>query len=104
MWNKALTETSEGVYIDIDVSPGSKSTGLKGYDEWRKRIKVSVKEEARDGKANSALTSFLSELLGISGSHVTITAGHTSSQKRVLITGIEKSQLIEKLEGALGPG
>jgi len=104
MWQDVLTEGSDGVFLDLDVTPGSRSTGLKGYDQWRKRIKISIKTEARDGKANAALISYLASLFDVPGNNITITSGQTSGQKRVLVSGIELSSVIKKLEASLGPG
>lgn len=89
--------------MDIDVSPGSASRGIRGYDEWRKRIKISVKAQAKDGKANAELVSLLSEILGAVASNIQITSGHTSGRKRVLVKDISKELLMEKLGEHLGP-
>ncbi len=104
MWSEALTEGSDGTYIELDVTPGSGSQSIKGYDEWRKRIKVSVKAEARNGRANSELITFLGKFLKVPPRRINITSGETTGQKRVLVEGMDKKSVMEKLGEVLGPG
>lgn len=99
-----MIERGDGVYIDIEVTPGSGSQGVRGYDEWRKRVRVAVRAEARDGKANSAIIILFCELFQVSHGRVTITSGHTSGQKRIFIKGIDQNTVIKTLEGAIVPG
>ncbi len=103
MWADALTEGSDGTYIELDVTPGSGSQAIRGYDEWRKRIKVTVKAEARDGRANSELITFLGKFLKVPPRRISITSGHTTGQKKVLIEGMDRDAVINRLGEALGP-
>jgi uncharacterized protein (TIGR00251 family) len=104
MWKNALDEGPDGVYLELEVQPNSPRSGFRGYDEWRKRIKVSVMAEARDGKANTELISMLSEILGIPTVNIQITSGQTSGLKRVLLTGISIGVVTEIMGECLGPG
>jgi uncharacterized protein (TIGR00251 family) len=103
MWQKALFAAQDGTYIDLDINPGSGSQSFRGYDEWRNRIKVSVRAEAREGRANTELISMLVDILGISSDCIQITSGQTSGQKRVFIKGMSVGAVIEKLGAHLGP-
>lgn len=103
MWKKAITEARDGTYIAIDVSPGSSNRSINGYDEWRNRIKVSVKAEARDGRANTELISLLAEILEIPTGSIQITSGQTSGQKRVLVNGMGVRAVTDRLGEHLGP-
>jgi uncharacterized protein (TIGR00251 family) len=103
MWEKALAEGPDGTYIDLDVSPGSGSQAFRGYDEWRKRIKISVRAEARDGRANSELTTFLGKILKVPPRRISITSGQTTNQKRVFVEGLGKEKMIEHLGEVIGP-
>ncbi len=38
--------------LDIEVKPGSKNRGMRGFDPWRKRFVVNVRSPAQKGKAN----------------------------------------------------
>ena len=99
-----MIESDDGVYLDIEVTPGSSSQGIRGYDEWRKRVKVAVRAEARDGKANSAVITLFCELFQVTNGRVSIISGHTSGQKRIFIEGIDQNTVIKILEGAIVPG
>ena len=100
MWSSVVVDSKEGIKILIEVVPGSSISGITGYDEWRKRIKLNVRAKARDGEANSEVVSLLSDLFGASA---IITAGRKSRQKTVLISEIDKGMIIKKLEEHLGP-
>ena len=103
MWRQALGEDSDGTYIDLEVSPGSGSQAIRGYDEWRKRIKVSVRSEAREGRANTELITFLGRILKVPPRRVSIASGHTTSQKRVFVEGLGLQELTDKLGEYIGP-
>ena len=96
--------SDDGVYLDIEVTPGSSSQGVRGYDQWRKRIRVAVRAEARDGKANSAVIKLFSELFRVTSGKVRITSGLNSGQKRIFIEGMSQNTVIKILEGAIVPG
>lgn len=102
MWKDAISQARDGIKIKIDVNPGAKKTGISGYDEWRKMIKVSVKEEARDGKANAEVIEFFSKMLDLSSTEVCITSGQRSRHKSVLIRDIEINEVIDSTEVFLG--
>jgi hypothetical protein len=70
--------------LDILVSPRSNRSGLEGFDEWRKRIILRVKSPPLDGRANKEVESFFKD---ITGCRSVVTAGMTSHQKTVTITG-----------------
>ena len=103
MWEKALSEGPDGTYIDLEVSPGSSSQGIRGYDEWRNRIKISLKAEPRDGKANAELISMLGDILDTPPGDIQITSGQTSGQKRVLVKKLDVKTIKQKLGEHLGP-
>ena len=103
MWTEALSEGSGGSYIDVEVTPRSSDQGIRGYDEWRKCIKVAVKAEAKDGRANSELITYLSKLLAVPPKRVSITSGQTSSKKKIFVEGLEMDAIKERFGEALGP-
>ena len=59
------------------------------------RIKVAA-PPFRD-KANKELIDFLSDVLGIGKSHITIIKGHTSHNKVIAIEGLTGEDIIKKL-------
>jgi uncharacterized protein len=91
----ALVEERNGTIISIDVTAGSKA-GLfpAGYNEWRKAIGCRVTAPALEGKANKAIISLIAETFDLSASSISIQSGATSSQKRVLVAGVTKNDLL----------
>jgi len=94
----ALRQVSDGVILDLEITPNAKYTEIRGYNPWRKRIEVRLSERAQKGKANEQLVSFFSDLLNVSSRNVEIIAGHTSSKKSVKITGVKAVDIIGKLD------
>jgi len=103
MWTDALREGSDGVYVEVEVQPNSPRSALKGYDEWRKRIRVSVRAEAREGKANSELMTYLGRILKVPPRRISISSGQTTNQKRVFVEGLGLQELKDRLGEHLGP-
>jgi uncharacterized protein (TIGR00251 family) len=94
----ALLETRQGTLITLDVSAGAKTSAFPaGYNEWRKAIGCRVTAPAVDGKANRAVITLVSKRLGVPTARVHIESGTTSSQKRVLVEGLGRTELLERL-------
>jgi len=91
-------DRSDRLEIDILVSPRSNRVGLEGFDEWRKRAILRVKSPPLEGRANKEVESYFKEVTGCKS---TVTAGMTSHQKTVTISGDPKS-IIESIEKAMG--
>lgn len=83
--------------LDIMVSPRSNRSGLEGFDEWRKRAILRVKSPPLDGRANKEVESYFKEVTGCKSA---VTAGMTSHQKTVTISG-DPEAIIEALEKAM---
>lgn len=83
--------------LDVLVSPRSNRSGLDGFDEWRKRVILRVRSPPLDGRANKEVESYFCEVTGCKSK---VTAGMTSHQKTVTISGDPKS-IIEALERSL---
>jgi len=90
----AIKAGSGGVYVSIDVTPGSSQSEIEGYNEWRKRISVKVKSPPRGGKANAELVKIFKDILG---KKVEIVKGQTSSQKILFVHGATVEEVMERL-------
>ncbi len=89
----ALTETDDGVIIDIDVTPGSRKKLVpSGYNEWRNRIEVKLTKPPVDGKANKELIESISDILSIPKKNITIISGSTNSKKSVKVLHMTKDE------------
>ncbi|MFA5348153.1 MAG: DUF167 domain-containing protein [Methanoregula sp.] len=95
----ALLEDRHGTLIAIEVMAAAKTNDFPaGYNEWRKTIGCRVTAPAVGGKANRAVISLISERCAIPAAKVVIQSGATSSQKRVLVIGMDKKDLLGRLK------
>lgn len=85
------------VEVDVFVSPRSNRSGPEGFDEWRRRLIVRVKAPPLDGRANREVAELFQD---ITGCRSEVTAGQTSRQKTVTISG-EPASVISSLEAAI---
>jgi uncharacterized protein (TIGR00251 family) len=102
--SEALTGTTNGTIIAIEVSTGSKSDLFPtGYNPWRKTLGCQVSAQPVEGKANIAIIDLIATVLDLSRSDVSIVSGATSSQKKVLVRGLSaeivKSRIETKVPG-----
>ena len=75
-----------GVYVKLRVSPGAKSTAIKGlYGE--SAIKLSVAAPPVEGKANAEIERYLSRLFEVPGSGITVVKGASSQDKLIFVSG-----------------
>jgi len=96
---EALSEDRHGTIIALEITAGAKTEAFPyGYNEWRKMIGCRVTAPAIEGKANKAIITLISGTLKIPASSISILSGSASSQKRVLVTGIGKKDLIAQLD------
>lgn len=99
----ALLEDRHGTIIALEVTTGAKNDSFPaGYNVWRRTIGCRVTAMAVEGKANRAIISLVSERLALPSTSVSIQSGKTSSQKRVLVTGIDKKELLDRLNDTSG--
>jgi uncharacterized protein (TIGR00251 family) len=94
-----LEPHSQGVILSIRAQPGAKRAGICG--EHNGRLKVAVTQIAEKGKANAALIEVLAEDLGLRRAQLQLVSGETGREKRVLVQGIERSILTERIAAAL---
>lgn len=86
--------------LHIKLKPGSFQNKVCSCDSlgcWT--IKVNAK--AIDGQANEALILYLSDILQIAKSHMTIVKGFTSSFKTIQVKGLEEKAVLERLRNML---
>ena len=65
--------------ISVTVQPNSRSATITKLNE--REYRAAVREPARDGKANLAVTELLARYFAIPKSRTTIIRGHTSRRK-----------------------
>ena len=94
-----IRETDDGLILAVQGQPGSRKNGINGVHNGR--LKVAVTQVAEKGKANQQILKLLAKHLGISKSQLTLITGETSSQKSILITGLDRPTLETKLRELL---
>ncbi len=88
----------KGVYLDLNVSPGSSRTKITGINKWRNQLELSIKEKAVRGEANKALLKLFAELLNISKKSVKLVRGKTTKSKRMYFEGVDKTELADRIK------
>ena len=90
-----LTETPDGVVLNVRAQPRSSRSGLDGL--LGDAVKVRIKCAPVDGKANKELIETLADAFGLPKSAVEFKSGETSKTKRILLRGIEAAKVRTKI-------
>ena len=88
-----LTETAEGVILNVRAQPRSSKAGIDGL--LGDAVKVRVRCAPVDGKANKELVETLAEAFGVPKSSVVFKSGETSKTKRILLRGVGAARASE---------
>lgn len=98
-----------GISLDVHVQPGASSTEWCGqYSPSRAKVRIATRPE--DGKANTALLTFVAESMAVDKSAVSLVRGRSSREKTVEIEGITADHALRvvgyepELPEARGPG
>lgn len=89
-----IRETDKGAVLEIRVLPRSSRCGIAGLQDGALKIKITAPPV--EGKANEECIRFISDLLKIRKSAISIIAGEKSKNKTVLVAGMT-AQEIEKM-------
>ena len=97
----------DGLLLRVYVQPGASRSQLGGLRRETVggkeivRLKIALRARALEGAANQALIEFVAELCRCPKSSISLTSGHSSRSKTLLIAGGGKD-LKEKLESEAG--
>jgi len=86
------------VRISIQVHAGVKKNEITRLENGVWHLKIAAPPV--EGKANKKLIEFLSEVLGVSKSRITIEKGVTSHRKLIMIDGLTDAEVTKKLQGS----
>ena len=89
----------EPIRIIVRVQPNASRNELLGFKDDILRLKIAAPPVK--GKANQELIAFMSDILGIRKSNLTIEKGATGKKKVISITGLTQTQIIERATGHL---
>ena len=81
--------------LHVHVHPSAARSAVTGYTDGILQIKIAAPPVK--GKANKELVTFLSQILGVARSAVSIEKGHTSRNKILAIAGLSKEETINRL-------
>ncbi len=79
----------------VRVSPGASRNAVVG--EYDGSLKVSIAAAPEKGKANKALTDYISGVLGARKASVSVVAGETSRSKTLAVEGFAAAAVRAKL-------
>ena len=86
-----LTETPEGVILNVRAQPRSSRSGLDGL--LGDAVKVRIRCAPVDGKANKELIETLADAFDLPKSAVVFKSGETSKTKRILLRGLTTTKV-----------
>lgn len=86
-----LTETKEGVLLDVHVVPRASRSEVVGVHDGR--LKVALCAPPVDGAANAELVALFAELLGCPKRDISLVRGDTSRQKTLLLRGMSRQRV-----------
>jgi len=91
-----LYETPQGVMLNIKVFPNAAKSQISDVQGDCLRIKIA--SAPVKGKANKECMKLLAAFFGIKKSQVRLQRGETSRLKQVLLEGISREEVLERLE------
>lgn len=87
---EALKPSGGLTVVEVLVTPNAPRDGVSGFDGWRKRIEVRVRERPVGEKANRALLKLFSATFGVPRGDVVLLRGRKGREKSV---GIKLDQV-----------
>lgn len=94
--------TNDIVRIAVKVQPGARSNSISGYSDGVLRLKIAAPPV--EGKANKELISYLSNILDLKKSAISIEKGQTSRNKLISIAGMDEARLNTAIDDILKLG
>jgi len=92
----AIMVEHEQAKIITHVQPGASQNQVVGFKAGVLYVRIAA--PPTKGKANQALVKFLSDVLSVSKSDVTIVRGMTGKMKTVVVKGLNQEQALARLE------
>ena len=94
-----MSKTEKSVKITVQAHPGAKRNEVLRFEGGVWHIKVAA--PPAEGKANKELVEFLSKILDVSKSRITIEKGTTSHRKLISVQGMTAQGIQERLSEAI---
>ena len=90
-----MSKIKNEVKILVQVHPGARKNEVLRFEDGVWHIKVAAPPV--EGKANKALIEFLSDVLEVSKSRISIEKGMTSRKKMVVVVGTSEEELGKRM-------
>lgn len=90
-----IREAGDDVLLDLHVVPRASRTRVVGEHDGRLRVQIAAPPV--DGAANDAVVRWLADALGVGRTHVRIVAGATSRAKRLVVQGVSRDLVLQRL-------
>lgn len=89
--DNAISLKDNDVLVDIEVSPNSKRFEISGFNQWRNRIEIRIRQVPQKGKANREICKEMSKIFNC---EVAIFKGEKSSQKTLLFRNSSRETIL----------
>jgi uncharacterized protein len=86
--------------LRLRVSPGANNAHVVGRHGEAWKVRVAASPEG--GRANEAVVRLLAETLSLPRDAVTLVSGHGARDKIVQLTGLDSTQIEQRLSSAAG--
>jgi uncharacterized protein len=98
-----VRDTRDGTTFMVRVTPRASRTAVSGVagDGSDAALKIALHAPPIEGRANTALIEFLSELLGTPRSTIEIAGGQHGRKKRIIVHGRSATEVAAAIEKAL---
>ena len=86
---------SQSNQLSLKVTPNAGRNEITGFTDGVLHVKINAPPVK--GKANRELIDFLSEVLGVRKSAITIVKGQTSRNKIIALAGMSREDILKRL-------
>ena len=90
-----MPEDNHSEHLQIKVTPNAGRNAIAGFIDGVMQVKIS--SPPVKGKANRELIVFLSKLLGVNKTAITIVKGLTGRNKTVTVDNMAREEMIKRL-------
>lgn len=90
-----IRETKNGLSFDIRVNPNASRAEIAGFAQGLLKVKVTAPPV--EGAANEACIALIAKKMGLRKNQVKIAAGSRGRTKTILVSGVAKADLEQKL-------
>jgi uncharacterized protein (TIGR00251 family) len=99
----AVRDTQDGATFMVRVTPRASRTAIAGVtgEGIDAALKIALHAPPIEGRANTALIEFLSDLLGTPRSAIEIAGGQHGRSKRIIVHGRSPTEVAPAIEKAL---